>query len=330
MHGALSFEERSQIISAAQHEKAVEAITSKFFEDEYDLQIGNAALAARGLEDRLQVDHHHFHTRIGKGLDGIEEEVIEFCAKLPESESREILEMFDYVLNQRTSQKEYPNGITDVGRESVRFSYFLTHKEAQDAKLSEAEVFALRLYTTLVYKYMNGPLRDDARYKRLEPCPLAVTTYFAEEGIKKLRALHADDSEEEGGEDGSKVSDEEGGEDAPKVLRVLWRGMRNVKISEDFEKKGGTELAFMSTTADLSVAVRYSLSHHSLLLKIVVPDFMSLGAELQWLSVFPAEAEVLYPPLTYLRPTGKADHVTVDRDGVQINFTVVEVTPSFS
>ena len=320
-HGALTNEEKTRILIAAQHEKTVLGIESKFFERPYDLKIGNAALAARGLEDRLQVDHHHYHDRIGKGLDGIEEEVKEFCAKLPESESREILEMFDYVLNQRTSQKEYPNGITDVGRDSVRFSYFLTHKQAQDAKLSEAEVFALRLYTTLIYKYMNGPLRDDNRYRRGLPCPLPVTTYFAEHGIKKLRAIHAPISEIRSGT---------GHEGQPKVLRVLWRGMRNVKITGDFETMGGTELAFMSTTTDLSVAVRYSLSHHSVLLKIVVPDFMSLGADLRWLSVFPAEAEVLYPPLTYLRPTGKADHVTVDREGAQINFTVVEVIPSFS
>ena len=33
-------------------------------------------------------------------------------------------------------------------------------------------------------------------------------------------------------------------------------------------RQGGTELAFMSTTKDLRVAVRYSLSADSLLLKV--------------------------------------------------------------
>ena len=40
--------------------------------------------------------------------------------------------------------------------------------------------------------------------------------------------------------------------------RVLWRGMRNLQVSKDFLSKGGTELAPMSTTADLKIAVRYS------------------------------------------------------------------------
>ena len=30
-----------------------------------------------------------------------------------------------------------------------------------------------------------------------------------------------------------------------------------------------------------------------------------MGADVQWLSAFPGEAEILYPPLTYLKPTGR-------------------------
>ena len=111
---------------------------------------------------------------------------------------------------------------------------------------------------------------------------------------------------------------------------VLWRGMRSVRVPEAFMRDGGTELAFMSTTSDLRVAVRYSLSRHSLLFKLVAPNFMALGAELQWLSAFADEAEVLFPPLTFLQPTGRTDRVdAVDRDGNPVTFTIVEVTPSF-
>ncbi len=48
---------------------------------------------------------------------------------------------------------------------------------------------ALRFYTTFAYRYMNEPLRNDARCANDQPCPLPVATYFAVEGIKKLRAL---------------------------------------------------------------------------------------------------------------------------------------------
>jgi hypothetical protein len=43
------------------------------------------------------------------------------------------------------------------------------------------------------------------------------------------------------------------------MMPVLWRGMRNMKSTELFNKKGGTEMAFMSTTTNVDVAVRYSL-----------------------------------------------------------------------
>ncbi len=49
---------------------------------------------------------------------------------------------------------------------------------------------ALRFYTTLAYRYMNVPLRDDERFAKGDQCPLPVSSYFAVEGIKKLRALN--------------------------------------------------------------------------------------------------------------------------------------------
>ena len=53
--------------------------------------------------------------------------------------------------------------------------------------------------------------------------------------------------------------------------RVLWRGIKGVKAPEEFLRKGGTELALMSSTCDLRVAARYARG---------VPDamlFMLLG-----------------------------------------------------
>lgn len=78
------------------------------------------------------------------------------------------------------------------------------------------------------------------------------------------------------------------------------------------------------------IQVRYSISANSLLFKIVAPNFMAAGAELQWLSAFPSEAEMLYPPLTYLQATGRTARVSVERDGQQLHFSVVEVIPSLA
>ena len=45
----------------------------------------------------------------------------------------------------------------------------------------------------------------------------------------------------------------------------------------------------MSTTSDLKVAVQYSLSTSSVLLRIETEDFVRRGVPVRWLSAFPTE-----------------------------------------
>ena len=307
--------EKEEILSAAleaiNRNKTINTST-RFFEEIYDLKTGKPVDAARGLEDRMRVDkdvtfRKQFFDRVGHGVKGLQEEAKDFEASSP-VEGKEVMDILDYILHQETSEKAYVNGIRDEGRGNVKLGHFLTHNKAQRALLTESEVVALRLYTTSVFKWMNTPLRDDKRYEEDESCPLCVATHFAVSGIRKLRALEADKD----------------------VQTVLWRGMRQVKVTDEFMRVGGTELAFMSITRDVKVAVRYCLSEQALLLRIVVPGFMSIGAELKWLSAFPGEAEVLFPPLTYLKPTGKRDEVSVEHGGKSFTLTVVEVTATIA
>ena len=83
--------------------------------------------------------------------------------------------------------------------------------------------------------------------------------------------------------------------------------MADMGVSEEFLAQGGTELACMSTTDDRAVAEKFAQvrkSAHPLLLKVQARGFAQCGADISWLSMYPGEKEVLYPPLTYLRPTG--------------------------
>jgi hypothetical protein len=82
----------------------------------------------------------------------------------------------------------------------------------------------------------------------------------------------------------------------------------------------------MSTTTDIQTAVSYGISRESLIFRIVTANKLQRGAELQWLSAFPAEKEVLYPLLTYLQPTGRTQVIEVD----ECRFTVVEVSPTIA
>ena len=65
-----------------------------------------------------------------------------------------------------------------------------------------------------------------------------------------------------------------------------------------------------------------------MLLQILAKDFMVIGADVQWLSAFPEEAEILYPPLTYLGTTGRAEKIVVKRGAEELCFTAVEVGPT--
>ena len=48
---------------------------------------------------------------------------------------------------------------------------------------------------------------------------------------------------------------------------------------------------------------------------------------MNYLSAFPAENEVLYPPLTYLRFVREYD-VPADTNGQLVTYTVIEVVPT--
>jgi hypothetical protein len=80
----------------------------------------------------------------------------------------------------------------------------------------------------------------------------------------------------------------------------------------------------MSTTTSIETAVSYGVSKECLLFKIVTTNNLQRGADLKWLSAFPNEEEVLFPPLTYLQPTLRSQTIVLNH----ICFTIIEVTPT--
>jgi len=112
----------------------------------------------------------------------------------------------------------------------------------------------------------------------------------------------------------------------------LFRGMSNVELQSSFVQHGGTELAPMSTTEDIKIAIQYGATGlQAILLRVRTTGFMNLGAELKWLSAFPFEEELLYPPATYLKPwpKGQPPKPRVFKMGNTI-FLVIDVEPQLS
>jgi hypothetical protein len=195
----------------------------------------------------------------------------------------------------------------------LRLEWFVDRPQADAAQLSRGMVLALRLYSTACFKSLNDPLRcrdaegGERPLTPANPHPFPVTVHLLTEAIKRLRVLDAESAQ----------SNEP---------MTLWRGLQDTMLPDAFLQSGGSERAPMSTTPNLDVAIRYSAGSCSVLLRLVTSNFRERGADISWVSAFPAENEFLYPPLTHLAVAGRAPLIVQTTHG---RFTVIEVKPSF-
>ena len=125
----------------------------------------------------VDADLAKYYARISRGVLGIEEEFKDFFLECP-TERKVVLDLFEYVCKMQPCDTIFPNGKL---AEPIPLSHFATHPNTHEARLTEAELAALRLYTTSVFRYINKPLRDNKRCTQKQACPLPVTTFFAKE-----------------------------------------------------------------------------------------------------------------------------------------------------
>jgi hypothetical protein len=215
-----------------------------------------------------------------------------------------------YIMHEAAVEEKFWNGIRDQGRTGRRLAHFMALPQAVEARLTEAELVALRFYTSHSFNSLVAPLRDRS-YLSSHPLPGMVINI--QRGLKKLRALGSDDA-------------------SSKQTVVFWRGMRDRKLSHEFAVHGGTDVSPMSTTTDIGIAVKYCVNRAMetrslLVLRIVTRNNLERGADVQWLSMFPGESETLFPPLTFLQRTHTPPQEVVN-NGVTV--TVVEVSTTLA
>ena len=115
------------------------------------------------------------------------------------------------------------------GKRGMRLADFVAHPFSRTAKLREAHVLALRLYSTAAFRSINVPLRDLERFERCEAHKLPITVALLRAAVLKLRAVNAD----------ANTSNEE---------EVLWRGMADVRAPAEFLERGGNEVGTCEVT----------------------------------------------------------------------------------
>jgi hypothetical protein len=102
------------------------------------------------------------------------------------------------------------------------------------------------------------------------------------------------------------------------VAKEVHRGFAGMKLPESFEfpdennVRGGGEFGFMSTTADRDVALGYTAGHagEARTLLTAKMNLASRAAFIAYLSQYPAEKELLWPPMCGIEVT--AEPVTID------------------
>ena len=147
------------------------------------------------------------------------------------------------------------------------------------------------------------------RFRARRPHPLPVTVALIEDATKKLK----------------RVSGRRDGASRP---RPLYRGMKDIELPAEFRASGGTELAPMSATFSLDTAVKFATGgQRATVMRVHNADWTMRGADLRFLSCYPAEEESLFPPLTFLRcrpaAAGAATPTVTTDSGV--TFEVVDV-----
>ncbi len=117
-----------------------------------------------------------------------------------------------YIMHEAADEKHFWNGVRDEGRSGRRLADFMALQQALKAQLTEAELVALRFYISHSSGALVTPLRSTSY---VGPHPLPGIVVNIQKGLKKLRALGSDDV-------------------SSKHAVVLWRGMRDRKLSDDF------------------------------------------------------------------------------------------------
>ena len=296
-----------------------------------DLVFGRPAEAALGICHYMCVDESTLGARIACGVSAIVDEVTASANAVD-------IECLQYVLDAEagSSDRAFQGGLRrdcdeegevlacrlvpdgKGGQRGMTIDDFVAHPSARQSLLTKAHVVALRLYTT-AFRSINDPLRDRDRYENKLPHKLPVTVALLRDALGKLRAVEANQGSKDGGADN-------GGFASPRVSPRelhLYRGMKDVRAPLEFLAQGGTELAPMSTTSSLAVAMKYSASRNAVLLRLVTDSFISRGPDISFLSAFPAEREFLFPPLTYLAPTGNVEKIAVGG----ASWDVIDVKP---
>ena len=176
-------------------------------------------------------------------------------------------------------------------------------------KLTPAEIIALRLYTGPCYILYNKVLR--AKGEGSCAGKFTTTIHLINSGILKLARLQE--------------------------LKIVYRGIGGrilpdiFRFPSKFGGKGGVEYGFMSCSLERHIALGYASGDGGNMRGTLLELRMGLfhkGCQLDWLSQYPHEKEILFAPLTGIEVASEmrvSDHVEIWPVQLCVNLRSVEI-----
>jgi len=116
------------------------------------------------------------------------------------------------------------------------------------------------------------------------------------------------------------------------VVMDVYRGISGGRLSESFWKedatgvRGGVEYGFMSTTTDKDVAFQYARGGGAGTILEIRTGMIDKGADLCWLSQYPHECELCFPPLTSMEVMGTRVEGSVLVISLRLNINLTSQT----
>lgn len=251
--------------------------------------------------------------------------------------SDELKGCFDYVTQAVPHVHDPRDPTRDVGHEGWSLEDFLRLPQAVSAKLNRAHVLALRLYTGPGYKFIQaykrrclaerGPKRQHDEGEGdagNDSADFAVVCALLNEAIRQLAVLSPQQELYRGlkGAMCSTVLDsyyaffEHQDTSASPAAALQWLTAHPTVSRRSSEAHRPVEVAFMSTTASLANTAEFGTDVlfvlHTLPGTQRVADArggtcVANGAAVGWVSQYPLECEVLFPPRTILMPLRVAE-----------------------
>jgi len=259
--------------------------------------VGNVNIVEGQPYIYCEPEHNDKETKLREVLSGLDASVL---IQILEEEDMEKSDCIDRIVNEALKEDGVKQVTLMQGRRRLSLRQLMDLPAVKEAELSVQEAIQAYQYTGPLFQSWNDVLRkmpfkgtSKAQPDSLASAPKNLYTTSVLVLVSSVLKLSRHTRIPEG--------------------RTVFRGLGRMRLGSEWFNKdtrgvsSGVELGFMSTTQKRSVAMEYSGFKEGKSLGTIFEfgvGAVDLGAQLDSLSQYPGEGEILFPPLSHLEVIG--------------------------